>query len=272
LGLTLNQDINITNGGTYMRLENKVAVVTGCSSGIGRAIALQFAKEGADVVAVARRKERLDEISEMAKKDFTGSILPYKADVTKKEEIEAALECAVKEFGQLNILVDCAGLTDNFVPIGDCSDEHFFEIFNTNLYAAFYSCRKAVNIMLEQGKGGSIINVSSLGGITAGRAGGVSYHTSKYALIGLTKNLAHMYMPKNIRCNVICPGLIQTEMSDKAQENKNEYGFTRAGVGWGWATVGEPDDIGLCAVYMASDESKFMSGSTVVVDGGWGAY
>jgi len=224
-------------------------------------------------VAVARRKERLDEIAALAKDEgYAGSILAFRADVSQKEEMESALDAAVKEFETLDILVNNAGLTDNFVPIGDATDESFGTVLGVNLMAVFYSCRKAVNIMIEQGKGGSIINVSSLGGVTAGRAGGVAYHTSKYAVVGLSKNVAHMYLPHKIRCNVLCPGLIQTEMSDIAQQNKHEWGYTRAGVGWGYAQVGESEDIAYCATYLGSDESKFITGSTIVVDGGWGAY
>ena len=145
-----------------MKLKGKTVVVTGASSGMGKAIVEVFVKEGANVVAVARRKQRLEELEKSLKK-ASGKILAFVGDVSKKEDNEAMIDFAVKKFGRLDVLVNNAGIMDDMAPIAEASDEKFQSVIATNLYGPFAAMRKACDVFLKQGNGGNIINISSVG-------------------------------------------------------------------------------------------------------------
>lgn len=252
-----------------MKLLGKVAVVTGASSGIGKSIALMYAKEGASVVAVARRKERLDEIVEMSK-EYKGSILAFQGDISKKEDNEKMVDIAVNSFGRIDILVNNAGIMDSMEPISELDDDTWFHLFNVNLNGPFYAMKKAINYMLEQGSG-NIINVTSIGGLFGGRAG-AGYTSSKYALNGLTKNIAFMYANKGIRCNAICPGGVKTEIAGTI-EHFNQFGTGRTGTGSALIPrLGEAEEIASVAVFLACEDSSFVNGAEIIADAGWSAY
>lgn len=254
-----------------MKLKDKVAIVTGASAGMGRDIAYLFAKEGATVYAVARRLERLEELANSAK-DLEGKIIPVAADLTSKEAAENIIDKAVKESGKLDILVNNAGIMDDFSPVGDVKDEMIEKLFSLNVFAPFYSMRKAVEVFLENG-GGNIINVASIGGICGSRAG-AAYTASKHALIGLTKNTGYMYSRKNIRCNAICPGGVETEIATgEFMQNINPNGFDMIKLGMGNnPRQGKGSEIATVALFLASDDSSYINGQCIVVDGGWTSY
>lgn len=249
-----------------MRFKDKVVVVTGASSGMGYDIALRFAEEGAKVVAVARRKERLEALAEEAK-DLPGKVLPFPADLTVEGKCEEMIDFAVKEEGRLDILINNAGVMDEFRPVAETDDDTWNWVMTLNLEGPFRAMRRAVQVFLDQGEGGNIINIASLGGINGGKAG-ASYTASKHALIGLTKNTAYMYALDNIRCNAICPGGIETEVMD-SQKNVSEKGIARvmAGVDQG-IRQGTVEEITSAVLYLASDESSFTTGANIVIDGG----
>lgn len=248
-----------------MRFEGKSVVVTGASSGMGRQIALDFAKEGATVIAVARRKERLEELAKEAE-GLAGKILPYPGDLSSKEKNEGMLEYAVQECGKVDVLVNNAGVMDEFVPIGEMSDELWEKVMKINLEGPVYAMRKAVQLMTEQESGGNIVNVASIGGINGCRAG-VAYTASKHALVGVTKNTAYMYAGK-VRCNVICPGGVETEVMN-GQTNISQFGVGRIMAGLDSSIPqGQPEDIASAVLYVASDAAKFMTGAVLVIDGG----
>lgn len=253
------------------RLEQKTAVVTGASSGIGRAIALLFAREGASVVAVARRKERLEELARLAEEQGGGPVVPFPGDATVKRDMELMIELAVKEFGRLDILVNNAGLMDEMTPVGDVSDELWERIIAVNLTGPFYACRKAVAVMAAQEGGGNIINVSSLGGLHGSRAG-ASYTASKFALTGMTKNIAFQYALKGIRCNAICPGGVETEIG-VGMAHPNPFGMERVMSGTkNNPRSGTAEEIAAIALFLASGESSFINGAALPADAGWSAY
>lgn len=248
-----------------MRFEGKSVVVTGASSGMGRQIALDFAAEGATVVAVARRKERLEELAAQAE-SLPGKILVYAGDATKQEVNEGMIDLACKECGKLDILVNNAGVMDEFKPVGEVSNDLWERVFKINLDGPMYAMRKAVQIMLEQENGGNIVNTASIGGVRGARAG-AAYTASKHALIGLTKNTGYMYAGNGIRCNAVCPGGVDTEVMN-SQTDLSQFGIGRVMAGLDSSIPsGKPADISSAVLFLASDEARFVNGSVLVVDG-----
>lgn len=248
-----------------MRFKGKCVVVTGASSGMGRKIALDFAKEGATVIAVARRLERLEEIAKEAE-GFAGKILPYQGDISKEEINNGMIDYAVKECGKLDVLVNNAGIMDEFTPIGELTDELYNKVMAVNLNGPIYAMRKAVQVMLEQETKGNIVNIASIGGVCGARAG-VAYTASKHAIVGATKNTAYMYAGK-IRCNVVCPGGVETEVMN-SQTNISQFGVGRIMAGLDTSIpAGKVEDISTAVLYIASDDAKFMTGAEIVIDGG----
>lgn len=248
-----------------MRFKGKCVVVTGASSGMGRKIALDFAKEGATVIAVARRLERLEEIAKEAE-GFAGKILPYQGDISLEEVNNGMIDYAVKECGKLDVLVNNAGIMDEFTPIGELTDELFNKVMAVNLNGPIYAMRKAVQVMLEQETKGNIVNIASIGGVCGARAG-VAYTASKHAIVGASKNTAYMYAGK-IRCNVVCPGGVETEVMN-SQTNISQFGVGRIMAGLDTSIpAGKVEDVSTAVLYIASDDAKFMTGAEIVIDGG----
>ena len=255
-----------------MRFEGKSVVITGTSSGTGRQIALDFAAEGATVVAVARRRERLDQLVQLAaERRLPGRILPYPGDVCSRETNEGMIDHIVAQTGRLDVLVNNAGIMDEYRPVGEVDDEQWFRVMDTNLNGPMYATRKAVQTFLAQGTGGSIVNIVSVGGVRGCRAG-AAYTASKHALIGLTENTAAMYQPRGIRVNAVCPGGIETEVM-KTQKHPSAWGVTRVMTGTDTTIApGTVGDISSVVLFAASDEARYMTGATIVVDGGVTSY
>lgn len=249
-----------------MKLQNKTIVVTGASSGMGRSIVECFVKEGANVVAVARRKERLEELA-ASLSDAPGKIAVYVGDVSQKETNEGMIDYAVATFGSLDVLVNNAGIMDDMSPIGEATDEKYEQVFAVNLYGPMCAMRKAVQVFQAQGRGGSIVNVASVGAFRT--CAGAIYCASKAALVSLTKNTAFMYMPDGIRCNAIAPGGIETEISGSmGRPNMAGYGRVQKVLAAAPAP-GKGEQIAAAALFLASDDSSYVSGDVLVVDGGW---
>jgi NAD(P)-dependent dehydrogenase (short-subunit alcohol dehydrogenase family) len=254
-----------------MKLENKTAVITGASSGMGRAIAALYTKEGAKVLAVARRIERLEELAKETE-SYEGKVIPFAGDMLDREQAANVVLEAVKRFGRLDTLVNNAGIMDDFSPVGEFSDEMYDKVMKLNLEAPFYSMRAAVKEFEKNGSG-VIINVASVGGLFGGRAGAV-YTASKHGLVGLTKNTAFQYAGKNIRCNAICPGSVITEVSSGEYMKKINMDAMN-NMMKGIALVNRPgasEEIAEVALFLASDGSSYLNGQAIAVDGGWTCY
>ena len=252
-----------------MKLAGKSIVVTGASSGMGKCIVETFVKEGACVVAVARRKERLEALVESLK-DAPGKIIAFAGDVSKREDNEAMIDCAVKEFGKLDVLVNNAGVMDDMAPIAQASDDKYHYVMDINVYGPMAAMRKACQVFLAQGNGGNIINVSSVGSMH--QAAGPIYCASKAALNAMSKNTAYMYMRDKIRCNVIAPGGIKTEIG-AAMGMPNMEGYGRLSPVLQLSPPqGEAMDIANAALFLASDDSAYISGAILPVDGGWTSF
>lgn len=254
-----------------MKLIDQVALVTGASSGMGHAIAKLFAAEGATVIAFARRQERLEELAaETEAQGVTGKIVPFTGDVSKQEDTDAVIAFAVKEFGKLDIVVNNAGVMDNMSPAGDVTDEMWDRVIEINLTAVMRITRRALAEFLPREKG-VFVNIASVGGLNGSRAG-AAYTASKFACVGLTKNVGFMYAKQGIRANAICPGSIETEIAT-SMGNVNPAG---AQIVMGGLNLnprdGAASEIAAAALFLASDDASFVNGTTLSVDGGWTAY
>lgn len=255
-----------------MRFEGKSVIVTGAGGGLGAQTALDFAAEGADVVAVDINEAALAELREKAA-GLAGKIHPYAGDLSLQEVNEAMIDFAVEKFGKLDVLVNNAGVAGRFEPIGELTNELWDRVLKVNLQAPMFSMRKAVQVMSNQPQGGNIVNIASVCGLRAGLSG-VTYTVAKHGLIGMSKNTAYMYLKEGIRCNVVAPGGIKTAIIEDYPDD-SPFGKARIQGGAGSDTgfeLGEPEDISSMVRYLASDEAKHITGSVFVVDGGFSSY
>jgi NAD(P)-dependent dehydrogenase (short-subunit alcohol dehydrogenase family) len=252
-----------------MKLQGKVAVVTGAGSGMGRAILKLFALEGAKVIAADINKEALAEvISEIT--SAGGAALPVSANVAKEQDVQDMIDAAISAYGTLDILVNNAGIMDNFVPAAEITDELWEKVFAVNATGPMRAIRKALPIFINKNSG-IIINIASAGGLLGSRAG-ASYTASKHAVVGLTKNVGFQYAKLGIRCNAIAPGAVNTNIG-KTIYDPSKFGMERAMAGISLnPRVGEPEEIAKIALFLACDDSSFINATVITADAGWTAY
>ncbi|MGE7950225.1 3-oxoacyl-[acyl-carrier-protein] reductase [Lysinibacillus xylanilyticus] len=243
------------------KLEGKVAVVTGASRGIGRAIALKLANEGAKVVVnYSGSQAKAEEVVAMIQENG-GEAIAVQGSVSKTEEVTALMDAAVKTFGSLDILVNNAGITrDNLLM--RMKEDEWDDVLDTNLKGVFL-CTKAVTRQMMKQRAGRIINISSIVGV-AGNAGQANYVAAKAGVIGLTKTTAKELASRNILVNAIAPGFIETEMTDQLPDDIKQGMLTQIPL----AKLGQPEDIAKAVVFLASDDANYMTGQTLHIDGG----
>ena len=244
------------------RLQGKVALITGAGNGMGFATTKLFAEEGAKVIAVDIRKD------DLKKWDNTENVVPINADVTKLEDIEMMIQEAEKRFGGLDIVCNIAGINDLCHPLEETDDGMWDRIMDLDLKAPFRICRRAVKSMEKRG-GGSIVNIGSYAAIRGNH--GPSYTAAKAGLVGMTKSIAVWYSQKGVRCNIINPGGIMTNIGAHSGGDYHPEGINllRNVIGkFPVDIVGEPEDIANAALWLCVDESKHITGAVLPVDAG----
>ncbi len=248
-----------------MRLQNKTVIVTGAGSGIGQAVALTFAKEGAKVVVADWAEKGGQETVEMVKQKG-GQAVFVKTDVSQASDIEKMVGVCLENFGQVDILVNNAGIL-KMGALHQASEEDWDAVLSVNLKSIFLASKKVIPEMLKLGKG-KIVNVASIAGLV-GFEGIGAYCASKGGIIALTREMALEYAKNKINVNCIAPGVIKTAMTkDMLADQATKTNFETQTP---YPRLGEPEDIAMAALYLASDESDFVTGEVLVVDGGFTA-
>ncbi|MDE7274266.1 MAG: SDR family oxidoreductase [Lachnospiraceae bacterium] len=249
------------------RLDGKIAVITGGSSGIGACTAELFAREGAKVVISARRVDQLEAVAEKIR-DIGGEVLAVPCDISNKDQCEAVIAKTVETYGTIDILVNNAGVVDKGIEaIEKVTEKTIDTLIDINIKGTLYLTREATKIMIEK-KAGSIVNVSSVAGYTG--SGGVAYAASKAAIIGMTKNVAMRCAKANVRCNALCPGSVATPMlmGMKRDELDQDMLVTIAKHTDLSLPVCIPHEVAKAILFFAGDESSAITGQVIVIDHG----
>lgn len=246
-------------------LDGKVAVVLGGTSGIGKAIALGLAAAGADVAAISRRKEKVEETAAEIEKLSGKRATTVAVDVLDQKMVAKAFEKVTVERGSLDILVNSAGATIK-KPSVDLTEDEWDRVVDTNLKALFFACQAAAKIMISRGAGGKIINIASLASFV-GLNEVAAYCASKGGVLALTRELGREWAAHRINVNAIAPGVFRTPLNEHLLDIKERHDMfvTRTPMG----RIGNPDELVGAAIYLASPASDFVTGQSIVVDGGF---
>ena len=246
------------------RLQNKIAIVTGGAHGIGKAISEIFAGEKASVfIADLDETAGKEVVAEIQHNGGDATFVP--CDVSSSEDVAAVVKRAVDKNGRIDILCNNAAYIGKWNNSGDAPDDEWEKCFRVSLMGTQFFTREVLRFMVPQ-KSGSIINISSIQGLVAGR-NSAAYTSIKHALIGFTRSVAYDYGAQNIRCNAICPGAIRTRISPDPGSELHQRQISKTFLG----RVGEPREVASAALFLASDESSYITGAILPVDGGWTA-
>ena len=248
-----------------MRISDKVAIITGAASGIGRATAILFAKEGGKVVVADKNEVGGNETVDLIRSDGGQAIFDY-VNVTSATDIQGMVKTTINTYGKLDILVNNAGIAIR-LPVVDLSEEDWDRNIDVNLKSIYLSSKYAIPRMIENG-GGSIVNIASIYGIVGGRIR-AAYAASKGGVVNLTRSMALDYALHKIRVNCVCPGFVNTPLLKNILKNKEEYQALADLHPMG--RLGDMLEIALGVLYLASDESSFVTGIALPIDGGYTA-
>lgn len=247
-----------------MRLQDRISIVTGAAHGIGRAIALRFAEEGAAVLVADIDEQAGEETAaEIRKNGRPASFV--KCDVSVASQVEHVVKLAGEKAGRIDVLCNNAAVLGPWNDVATATEDEWDRYYRVSLLGAALFIKAALPYMLPH-KAGSIINVASIQGLVGGRSS-VAYTSVKHGMIGLTRSVAYDYGPQNVRCNAICPGPIHTRISPEPGSEWHQRQIAKTMLG----RTGEPAEIAPAAVFLASDESSFVTGIALPVDGGWTA-
>jgi len=244
------------------KLDGRIALVTGGSRGIGRGIALEFAREGADVAVNYRRDEAAAAETVRAIEAMGRKAIAIQADVSDWPQVQAMVASALGHFGRLDIVVANSGIASRVQTVWDLDVEHWHKVIGVNLHGVFYTCKATAKHLVDRGQG-CILLISSVGADLCGPMG-APYYAAKAAVNGLTKSLAKECAPARVRVNCIAPGVVATDMGNRMIEFHGEGLLSSIPLG----RPGQPEDIGKAAVYLASDDASFVTGKILRVDGG----
>ncbi|TDM60731.1 SDR family NAD(P)-dependent oxidoreductase [Acinetobacter pittii] len=241
------------------RLKNKVCIITGAASGMGESEAVAFAQQGAKLIIADLNLEQANQVAEKII-NAGGEAFAFQVDVTQLDQLQQLVEFTLEKFGRINVLLNNAGIFDKYTNSLDTTEELWNRMFAINVKAVFNLSNLVLPKMIEQGSG-AIINIASIAGLVA-QMGGASYTASKHAVIGYTKHLAAVYAKHGIKINAICPGTIRTPMTAKMLETRptDKIPLDR---------FGEASEVAELAIFLASDEARFMNGSCITIDGGY---
>ena len=254
-----------------MEVKKKIVIITGAGSGIGKATAIHFAKHGATVVVSDINLEKVEKVANEINSLQTGELtnkvkaLPIKANVIVFEEVENLISKTVEEFGQLDVIVNNAGIGPNLLRTHESSLKDWDRVIAVNQTGVFYCMKVALQQFLKQGYG-NIVNIASLAGLKAS-PNNISYSASKFAVVGMTKSVAMEYATKNIRVNAVCPGYTESALLSQLINAKPEMDAILKSV-IPMKRYGKAEEIADAVVWLASDNTKFITGQTITLDGG----
>lgn len=245
-------------------LQNKIALVTGGTSGIGRDTAVLFAKAGAKVVVAGRREAEGKETIDMVRA-AGGEGIFVQTDVSRTGDVQSLVQETVEKFGRLDVAFNNAGIEGNWLPIVEQPEEDWDRTIDINLKGTWLCLKHEIKQMLKQGAGGAIVNMASVAGLM-GAAGAATYVASKHGVMGLTKSAALEYARSDIRINVVCPAVIETPMGNRifGEGPMHDFALGLHPIG----RFGKPMEIAEAVVWMCSDRASFMTGQSLVLDGG----
>ncbi|MFV5443748.1 glucose 1-dehydrogenase [Acinetobacter oleivorans] len=241
------------------RLQNKVCIITGAASGMGESEAIAFSQQGAKLIIADMNLEQANQVAEKII-NAGGEAFAFQVDITQFNQLKQLVEFTLEKFGRIDVLLNNAGIFDKYTNSLDTTEELWDRMFAINVKAVFNLSNLVLPKMIEQGSG-AIINIASIAGLVA-QMGGASYTASKHAVIGYTKHLAAVYAKHGIKINAICPGTIRTPMTAKMLETRptDKIPLDR---------FGEASEVAELAIFLASDEARFMNGSCITIDGGY---
>jgi len=249
-------------------LSGNVAVVTGASSGLGKQMAKAFAKQGADLVILARRFERLEALKGEIEAEYKVKALPIQCDVTSSDSINAAAEQAEKEYGHIDILLNCAGASKD-KGVLEMADEEWDFTISTDLTSVFKMTRAFANIM-KKNKYGRIINIASMYGLVGNtEIHTIAYHSSKGGVVNFTRAVAAELATEGITCNAICPGYFETELTKAVLDTDSFQNFAKTHVPM--QRYGQEGELNAGAIFLASKEASYVTGTILPIDGGYTA-
>lgn len=251
-------------------IKNKIVIVTGSASGIGRGIAELFAKEGARIVVSDITDSKGKEVVKSIRKKKRGKAIYVHCDVSKEDEVKKMIQTTIDTYGGLTTIINNAAVTTNRGdgPITEIEEERWEKLLSTDLKGVYLCCKHSIPEMIKS-RGGSIINISSIVGLGGSRINPIhAYHTAKAGVINLTRAIATHYGSQKIRCNAICPGIIRTPWNRSSLKNQKGLKKFIGGMPLGKSGVGTPEDVAYLALFLASDISSIITGAIIPIDGG----
>jgi gluconate 5-dehydrogenase len=251
----------------YFDLSGKVALVTGCSTGLGVQMAKALANQGAAIIAVARRQELIDKVAEEIHNEFDVDTLAIKCDITDTEQVEKAVATALDHFGRIDILINNAG-TGAVAPAEDITDEQFSNELNIDLFGTFKMAREVAKKAMIPAGTGRIINIASMYGLVGNKQAPASpYHAAKGGVVNLTRALACEWGKHGITVNAICPGYFYTPLTKDTLDTEEFQAYAKSAIPM--ERYGVEGELDSAAIFLASDASSYVSGIMVPVDGGY---